>query len=215
MCVILFTGGGLCQGDPPDRDPLDRDPPGQRPPSGQRPPWTETPQTKTLQTETPRAETPWTETPQTETPRTETQHEQRPPQTETTHTVTSGRYASYWNAFLFTCQSEFYLQEIRKSGVKTGWTPGTMSIKVTDLPGRVEDVHMKMFVLFERRLSRHYSSKVKFCVSCFYNCLDLKGYYADEIVNKMVSSASSLCISTILQQLQEGLRLYYVKCLSF
>ena len=107
------------------------------------------------------------------------------------------------------------MQEIRKSGVKTGWTLGTMSIKVTDLPGRVEDVYMKMFVLFERRLSRHYSSKVKFCVSCFYNCLDLKGYYADEIVNKMVSSASSLCISTIFQQLQEGLRVYYVKCLSF
>ena len=75
VSVILFTGGSLCQGDPPpDRDPprtetpplpwtetppsLDRDPPfpGQRPPSpGQRPP----------------------------------------------RTVTSGRYASYWNAFLF------------------------------------------------------------------------------------------------------------------
>ena len=90
-----------------------------------------------------------------------------------------------------------------------------MSIKVTDLPGGVEDVHMKMFVLFERRLSRHYSSKVKFCVSCFYNCLDLKGYYTDEIVNKMISTASSLCISTILQQLQEGLQMYYLKCPHF
>ena len=42
LSVILFTGGGLCYGDP-----------------GQRPPWTETPLwTETLQIDTTRTETP-------------------------------------------------------------------------------------------------------------------------------------------------------------
>ena len=54
------------------RSPLDRDPPGQWPP---------------------RQRIPWTETPPTETP------PYRDP--SPTRTVTSGRYASYWNAFLW------------------------------------------------------------------------------------------------------------------
>ena len=85
--------GGLCPGgslsgrpprqrpsqteNPPgQRAPLDRDPPGQRDPPWQRP---------TLDRYPPRQRPPWTETPG-----------QRPP-----WTVTGGRYASYWNAFLF------------------------------------------------------------------------------------------------------------------
>ena len=46
VSVILVTGRGLCQGDPPDRDPPSgQTPPLDRDPSlGQRPlPWTETP----------------------------------------------------------------------------------------------------------------------------------------------------------------------------
>ena len=97
-----------------------------------------------------------------------------------------------------------FLQEIRKPGVKSGWVPGTMSIKATDLPTKPEEVHMKMFVLLERRLSRHYSSKVKLCVSCYYNCLELKGHYNNELVDKILSATCSMCVSTILQQLQEG-----------
>ena len=68
------------------------------------------------ETETLSTETPWTQTPQTvtlpwtETPTQDRDHPgQRPPPTEIPlprHTVTSGRYVSYWNAFLseFVCQ---------------------------------------------------------------------------------------------------------------
>ena len=71
--VILFNGEGSLSGGLPDRDPpLDRDPPGQRPPLDGDAPWSETP------------------------PRTETPLGQSPP-----CTVKSGRYASYWNALLF------------------------------------------------------------------------------------------------------------------
>ena len=84
------------------RGPLSGRPPPTETPRTETPqtetPWTETPRTETpLNRDPPRTETPWTETPQTETPWTETPG-QRPP-----CTVTSGRYASYWNAFLFYC----------------------------------------------------------------------------------------------------------------
>ena len=77
---------------PPNRDHLDRDPHGQR-----------SPQTETTWTETPWTETPWTETPMDRDPLDRDPHGQRsllgqrPPKL---HTVTSGRYISYWNAFL-------------------------------------------------------------------------------------------------------------------
>ena len=88
----MFLLGGLCpwgqrplrDGDPLDRQPLDRDPHWQRPPRkrpslrppytdpfGQRPPWTETPRRET------------------------------PPGQRTFRMVKIGRYASFWNAFLF------------------------------------------------------------------------------------------------------------------
>ena len=78
---------------------LDRGPPGQRP-SRQRPPWTETPQIETLLDRDAPRQRPLPG----QRPRTETPSEQRHPQTETPlpgRTVRSGRYASYWNAFLF------------------------------------------------------------------------------------------------------------------
>ena len=84
VSVILFTGGRQVpvretspdRAPPPDTAPLDRDSP-----LGQIPPDREPPRQRTLPDRDPL----WTETPWTETlPR----------------TVTSGRYASYWNAFL-------------------------------------------------------------------------------------------------------------------
>lgn len=85
-----------------------------------------------------------------------------------------------------------------------------MSIKSIDLPRTAADVQMKTFVLFERRLSRHYSSKVKLCVSCYYSCLELKGCYLDELVENILTAASRMCVTTILQQLREGRTEYFI-----
>ena len=81
----------------PNRDPPRQRPPGQRIP-GQRPLWTETPLDRDPSGQRPpQTETPWTENPG-----------QRPVWTETPRrTLTSGRYASYWNAF-------FFLNKIKK-----------------------------------------------------------------------------------------------------
>ena len=75
LSVILYTGVGVSVRETPlVRRPLDIDPPPpDRDPLDGDPPWTET-------------------------PRTETPPKQRPPPGR--RTVTIGRYASYWNAFL-------------------------------------------------------------------------------------------------------------------
>ena len=80
VSVTLFTGGSL-SGNPPR----------------QRSPWTETPWTETPATETPQTEPPWTDTPSDIDPPDRDPPGQRPPN----RTVTSGRYASHWNTFLF------------------------------------------------------------------------------------------------------------------
>ena len=83
---------------PQDRDPLDRDlpldrerplPPDRDPSPGQRPQWAEIPHW----TETP----PWTETPLDRDPLDRDPLDRDP----LPCMVTGGRYASYWNAFLF------------------------------------------------------------------------------------------------------------------
>ena len=96
LSVILFTGGvclSACwdttppeQTPPPpeqtntpgSRHPLEQNPPGADPPGADTPPQEQTP---------PRADTP---------------PEQTPPAYSSIRS-TSGRYASYWNAFLFAC----------------------------------------------------------------------------------------------------------------
>ena len=93
LSVILFTQRPLDR-DPPGQRPLDRGPPNQRSPR-QRPPWTET---------HPNRDPHWIETPLDRDP-----PGQRPPWTvspPSPYMVMSGRYASYWNAFLlFTSSS--------------------------------------------------------------------------------------------------------------
>ena len=112
LSIILFRGRGVC----PSMRHRSHDKGGLCPRgslSG-RPPWTETPWT-----ETPGQRPPWTETPQTETPWTETTLDRDPPDRDSLDrdhpgqrppcTVTGGRYASYWNAFLLVkCFSLFY-----------------------------------------------------------------------------------------------------------
>ena len=118
-------GGGLYQGDRRPPPPTEVTP-------GQRPPWTDTPWIETPRQRPPWTQTPWRETPPTETSRTETPLDRDPPAAQR---VMSGRYASYWNAFLF----EKKLEDTRpfcgpidtSVGLlvtsalvsKTGWTP--------------------------------------------------------------------------------------------
>ena len=93
--VFVCPRGGSLSGRPWTETHLDRDPPGQRPLQTETP-WTEIP----LDRDPPRQRPP----PQTETSWTETPPRQRPPWTEIPPPpcmVTGGRYASYWNAFLF------------------------------------------------------------------------------------------------------------------
>ena len=105
MSVILFTGGGgLCQGEPPGQrpsqtDPLDRDPPGQRLPR-QRPPGQRPLDRDPLGQRLP---------PDSDPPG------QRPPPR-----VTSGRYASYWNAFLFITVVTFGVSDEKRYPVTVG-----------------------------------------------------------------------------------------------
>ena len=87
--ALHHTRGSLSEGGLHDRDPPGQRPPGQRSP-GQRPPgqrssWTETPLDRGP---------PWTETPWTEIPLILTSGGGH----------CSGRFASYWNAFLY-CKS--------------------------------------------------------------------------------------------------------------
>ena len=85
--------------DPLDRDPLDRDPLDRDSSPRQRSPCTETPWI-----ETPLIETPWIEIPRT---------------------VTNGRYASYWNAYLFDC---FIFGTTVKLSLKTQMTTDTQLV---------------------------------------------------------------------------------------
>ena len=93
MSVILLTGGGggLCQGDPPRQRP-----PGQRPPTRQRPP------DRGPQDRDPPGQKPILDRDPLD--RDSPGHRppgHRPPRQGPPRMVTSGRYASYWNAFLF------------------------------------------------------------------------------------------------------------------
>ena len=97
VCVILFTGGVLRAG----RTPPDQTPPGSRHPPWSRHPPDQTPPSPPDQTPPPsREQTP----PQDQTP---PPPEQRPPtptplprEADSGIRSMSGRYASYWNAFL-------------------------------------------------------------------------------------------------------------------
>ena len=108
ICLSIGEGVSMTE------TPLDRNPPGQRTP-GQRPSWTETP--RDPQTENPT----WTEAPGQRTPCTKTPSGDRPPRdrdlpwTETPRTVKSGRYASYWNAFLL-CQKTKKTKKTKETG---------------------------------------------------------------------------------------------------
>ena len=99
VCVILFTGGVSGQGEPPT-------PPGRenhhptliRPPGTRHPPEADTPH--------PGRETPPRPAPRGPDPTPRHQkstHPPHPPPREAHSSIrsTSGRYASYWNAFLF------------------------------------------------------------------------------------------------------------------
>ena len=76
--------------------------------SGQRPPLAKTPPTETspwterpLDKDHPRQRPPWTKTPPGQRPPWTETPPDRDPRTETLPLDTSGRYASYWNSFLF------------------------------------------------------------------------------------------------------------------
>ena len=124
VCVILFTGGGCLPqrmlGYPPEQTPpradtpweqtppradipLEQTPPPSRPPSRYLPPPEQTP---TWSRHPPRADSLGADTPlpeQTPPPRADTPSWSRHPPPEADYGIrsTSGRYASYWNAFLF------------------------------------------------------------------------------------------------------------------
>ena len=99
--VCLSMGG--CGSHPPGRHPLGRYPPWQTPPGRHTP---------TRQTHTPeQTNTPGQTRTPGQTPPRQTPPRQTPPRQ--TPRSTSGRYASYWNAFLFI--NEILWQEIQTS----------------------------------------------------------------------------------------------------
>ncbi len=80
-----------------------------------------------------------------------------------------------------------------------------MTIKASDLPSTPEDARLKTLVLFERRLSRHFASKVKLCVSCYYSADGLlEAYRTVDNVDKVIYAVKDQCISSILQLLEDG-----------
>ena len=85
VCHSIHGGGGIPEG-------TEADPPGSRPPWS-RPPWEQTPPPPQDQTP-PRADYPPPTPPRT-------RHTPPPREAESGIRSTSGRYASYWNAFLF------------------------------------------------------------------------------------------------------------------
>ena len=84
------------------------------PPGSIHPPWEQTPP---LGADTPGADTPPgnTHPPGTDTPPEQTPLNQTPPQeADCSIRSTSGRYASYWNAFLFTVRKENYTNSLNE-----------------------------------------------------------------------------------------------------
>ena len=124
VCVILFTGGGVSASvhariphtlgsrHPPGADPPEQTPPWNRHSTSPHPlgadthpPGADTPLGADPMEQTPlRADTPQEQTPP---PGADTPRESRPPPKKADYCIrsTSGRYASYWNAFLFVKRS--------------------------------------------------------------------------------------------------------------
>ena len=101
LSVILFTGGGMSETEPPrSRHPPRADTPWVRHPTRADTPPEQTPPEQT----TPGADTPPCQTPpkSRHPPGADTPLGQTPlPAADSSIRSTSGRYASYWNAFLF------------------------------------------------------------------------------------------------------------------
>ena len=97
--------GGVCLGacwdtTPPEQTPpRSRHPPKQTPPGSRHPPEADTPQADTPQSRPPQSRhthpSPRADTPQADTPQS-----RPPPEADSGIQSMSGRYASYWNAFL-------------------------------------------------------------------------------------------------------------------
>ena len=122
LSVILFTGGVStrenppCQGEPPGpgrppqtrQTPWDQTPPGTRqtppdqadPPGTRHPPRDQTPPLDQADPPRPGRPTGTRHPPRTRPPLDQTDP---PPEADFSIRSTSGRYASYWNAFLFEC----------------------------------------------------------------------------------------------------------------
>ena len=114
--VCLSTGGRGCL----PQCMVGYTPQSRHPPGSRHPPRADTPQSRhppeqTPPEQTPPEQTPWADTPQEQTPpRADTPLEQtppgsRPPPPRDGHCC--GRYASYWNAFLF---CEMYFEAVKK-----------------------------------------------------------------------------------------------------
>ena len=136
LCVILFTGGGVCQGDPPRRRPPCQGDPPRGTPQKEAPPNKETPQKEAPPPKRPPRRAPQEVGPQEgdpqkevppkketpprrrhpsrrspcqggDPPKKEAPPRRHPPPKEADSGIRSmsGRYASYWNAFLFVISS--------------------------------------------------------------------------------------------------------------
>ena len=105
LFVILFTGGCLPQCMLRYHIPLSRHPWSRHPLGADTHPGADTPRSKHPPEQTPpRADTPWSRHPREQTPpRADTPPEQTPPSPGADSGIRSmsGRYASYWNAFLY------------------------------------------------------------------------------------------------------------------
>ena len=113
VCVILFTGGVSGQGEPPwSRHHPPPSPRQGEPPRSRHPPGRETPQEQTRPCSPPGPEPPRSRHPHSRAGRTPP-GTHPPREAHSTIRSTSGRYASYWNAFLFNVYSltitAFYL----------------------------------------------------------------------------------------------------------
>ena len=107
LFVILFTGGVSSRENPPA---------GRTPPPG-----LDTPQTRPLWDQTPQEQTPpWDQTP----PRADTP----PPEADCSIRSTSGRYASYWNAFLLSIEWNSIRQGIPVQEIVAKSLPGALFV---------------------------------------------------------------------------------------
>ena len=135
-CLWFCPWGGLPEGDTPEGDPPQRrQPPGRRPPKKEAPPRRRppkeggTPQKETPQRrrhppegDPPKKEAPPTRSPQRRPPKKEPPPQGDPPppwEADSGIRSMSGRYASYWNAFLLLCiivqYSMWSLRSIQKT----------------------------------------------------------------------------------------------------